>query len=180
MIRMLSLSLSVPSLLSFFKLIYWIPISSHLDSQHEHPPAEEAARVAVLPRVAQPLKQPPAGRRPTSLHCQLPRGTGVGQANRSERWMLALPGVRAPVFPAQCQRRVSWGSCLCKASPHRGGRPHCRRSAFPGPQPSGQGASLNRSVKTSVESTVLPPGLFVWWGFWERWRGAAGCLEGKE
>lgn len=108
----------------------------------------------------QPLSQPPVACYPTSVHCQPPPGVGWGaQANRTGKQGPGLPGMRAPVCPAQCQRGVSQGSCLCRAGPHPRGRPHhshrmclSRSSAlWPGSIPQ----SLSKSLPQKVQSCLL-------------------------
>lgn len=110
-------------------LIYWIPVCSILYCRCEHP-ASRGGDPGFGPFTCVPASASP-GRpvAPPAYTASCHQG-GPGQPERGME--LVLPGVQTPVFPAQCQRGVSWGNCVCKASPCPRGRPRHRRVPFRG------------------------------------------------
>lgn len=139
----------VPTPVGPYTLIYWIPDCSLLGCQCEHR-ASRGGSPGCGPSTGGPASEPA----PASLWLHqptLPAATRGAQASQRGRWILVPPGVRAPVFPAQCQRGVSWGNCLCKASPCPRGRPRCCRCVPFGGGPSAVGpGSLPQSLSKNL------------------------------
>lgn len=112
----------------------------------------------VLPQVAQPLSQPQPACRSTSLHCQLPPG-GPRPARGGDRCWCCRE-CRHQCSQLSAKEGSAGETVSAKPAPTLEGDPTTAAAAaavcllWGDPQPSGQGASLCPSVKTSCGKCI--------------------------